>query len=43
MLDENTQAPGFALSDQNGVEVTLESLTDNWVVLWWYPKAGTPG
>jgi peroxiredoxin len=43
MLDENTQAPGFALSDQDGNEVTLESLTDNWVVLWWYPKASTPG
>jgi thioredoxin-dependent peroxiredoxin len=36
-------APSFSLPDQNGEIVSLESLAGKWVVLWWYPKAATPG
>ena len=36
-------APDFALIDQNGREVTLESLRGKWVVLYFYPKNDTPG
>lgn len=36
-------APGFALPDQHGTVVDLAELRGNWVLLWWYPKAATPG
>lgn len=43
MLEAGTQAPDFTLNDQDGNAVTLSDLGDKWVVLWWYPKASTPG
>lgn len=43
MLDVGDRAPAFRLPDQDGNEVALEDLTGSWVVLWWYPKASTPG
>src|ERR1700761_5348957 len=36
-------APDFTLPDQNGDEVTLSSLRGRNVVLYFYPKADTPG
>jgi len=42
-LDEGTTAPAFALRDHTGETVSLTDLTGKWVVLWWYPKASTPG
>ena len=42
MLEVGTTAPGFAVSDQDGQVVTLESLRGHWVALWWYPLASTP-
>jgi peroxiredoxin Q/BCP len=36
-------APTFRLPDQDGVEVSLESLRGSWVVLYFYPKDDTPG
>ncbi len=38
-----TQAPAFALKDQSGTERTLASYHGQWVVLYFYPKDGTPG
>jgi thioredoxin-dependent peroxiredoxin len=43
MLDVGTQAPDFTLSDQDGNSVSLGDLSGNWVAMWWYPKASTPG
>ena len=43
MLTEGAPAPGFSLPDQNGTTVSLDDLRGHWVVLWWYPKAATPG
>jgi peroxiredoxin Q/BCP len=43
MLDVGTQAPDFTLSDQDGNSVSLGDLSENWVAMWWYPKASTPG
>ncbi len=43
MLEVGTQAPGFSAPDQDGKEVSLQSLRGNWVIFWWYPKASTPG
>lgn len=36
-------APGFCLPDQNGAELCLSSLAPSPVLLYFYPKAGTPG
>lgn len=43
MLDRGTAAPPFELPDQDGEMISLESLRGRWALLWWYPKAGTPG
>ncbi len=43
MLDAGVQAPDFSLPDQNGDVVTLWSLRGQNVVLYFYPKADTPG
>jgi peroxiredoxin Q/BCP len=43
MLHTGTKAPGFALADQDGNVVSLSALAGHWVLLWWYPKASTPG
>jgi peroxiredoxin Q/BCP len=36
-------APAFSMRNQNGVTTTLEQYKGHHVVLWWYPKADTPG
>jgi peroxiredoxin Q/BCP len=36
-------APAFDLPDQHGGRVRSDDLRGRWVVLWWYPKAATPG
>jgi peroxiredoxin Q/BCP len=43
MLAEGTVAPSFSLPDHEGRRVSLSDLTGKWVVLWWFPKASTPG
>lgn len=43
MIDIGTAAPEFSLSNQDGAEFRLSDLKGKWVVLWWYPKADTPG
>ena len=43
MVNEGDRAPGFSLPDQDGNQVSLADLEGQWVVLWWYPKAATPG
>ncbi len=43
MVVPGSPAPGFALPDQHGRVVSLDDLRGHWVVLWWYPKAATPG
>jgi thioredoxin-dependent peroxiredoxin len=43
MLDTGTQAPDFTLPDQDGEPVALSTLRGRKVVLYFYPKADTPG
>jgi thioredoxin-dependent peroxiredoxin len=43
MPEAGQQAPDFTLSDQDGTEVTLSALRGKTVVLYFYPKADTPG
>jgi thioredoxin-dependent peroxiredoxin len=42
-LAEGDPAPDFALPDQSGEEVTLGSYAGSWLVLYFYPRADTPG
>jgi peroxiredoxin Q/BCP len=43
VLAEGTTAPDFTVPDQDGNAVTLSARRGGWVLLWWYPKADTPG
>lgn len=43
MLSEGDAAPDFTLPDQDGNEVTLSKLRGQPVVLYFYPRADTPG
>lgn len=38
-----SMAPAFALPDQSGREVSLDSLRGKWLVLYFYPRNDTPG
>ena len=43
MVEQGDQAPDFTLPDQNGNPVALSDLRGTPVVLYFYPKADTPG
>ena len=43
MIEEGDQAPDFALPDQDGREVKLSDFRGVPVVVYFYPKANTPG
>jgi len=39
----NDKAPEFTLPDQNGEEISLQQYRGKYVVLYFYPRADTPG
>jgi thioredoxin-dependent peroxiredoxin len=43
MVEAGQEAPDFTLPDQDGNDVTLSGLRGQTVVLYFYPKADTPG
>jgi peroxiredoxin Q/BCP len=43
MLKPGEEAPDFEALDHNGNSVRLRDLRGKKVVLWFYPKADTPG
>jgi thioredoxin-dependent peroxiredoxin len=43
MIEEGTTAPDFTLPDQEGESVSLSDFRGQPVVLYFYPKADTPG
>ncbi|MFI5122367.1 MAG: thioredoxin-dependent thiol peroxidase [Vicinamibacteria bacterium] len=43
MLEPGDEAPDFTLDDQNGEPLTLSDLRGQTVVLYFYPRADTPG
>lgn len=43
VLIEGHKAPDFTLPDQNGNAVSLHGLRGQWVVVYFYPRADTPG
>jgi thioredoxin-dependent peroxiredoxin len=43
MIEEGKAAPDFTLQADDGSEVSLSGLRGHTVVLFFYPKADTPG
>lgn len=43
LMDINDKAPEFTLPDQNGQNVSLKDFRGKTVVLFFFPKANTPG
>ena len=43
MLEQGTSAPSFLVKDHNGNNVSLKDVEGKKVVIWFYPKADTPG
>ena len=43
MLLEGTKAPDFTLEDQDGNSISLSDFAGQNILLWFYPKASTPG
>ena len=43
MLEIGTKAPDFSVRDHNGNVVKISDLKGKKIVLWFYPKADTPG
>jgi thioredoxin-dependent peroxiredoxin len=43
MLNINDKAPEFTLQDENGKKISLKDLRGKQIVLYFYPRADTPG
>lgn len=43
MIEVGTEAPRFVTVDHDGNPVDLVALRGRYVVLWFFPKADTPG
>ncbi len=43
MVATGQKAPEFTVSSDTGEEVSLKDYRGRWVVLFFYPKADTPG
>ncbi len=43
LLKEGDKAPEFTLQDESGNEISLKDFKNNKIVLWFFPKASTPG
>jgi peroxiredoxin Q/BCP len=41
--DVGSEAPAFTLPNQDGSDVSLADFSGKYVLLWWYPRADTPG
>ena len=42
-MEVNDKAPDFSVPDENGQEVSLKDFRGRNVVLYFFPKADTPG
>ena len=43
MIKVGEQAPAFSFTNQDGAGVSLDDFSGKYVLMWWYPKADTPG
>ena len=43
LIATGADAPDFNLSNQDGKAVKKDDFAGGYVLVWWYPKADTPG
>ncbi len=43
LIEAGSHAPAFSLTNQDGAAISLDDFAGRYVLLWWYPKADTPG
>ncbi len=43
MIAIGDQAPNFSFTNQDGAKVSLGDFAGQYVLMWWYPRADTPG
>lgn len=43
LIEAGATGPDFSLPNQDGKTVSKDDFTGRYVLLWWYPKADTPG
>ena len=43
LIEAGADAPSFSMPNQDGMTVCLDDFAGRYVLLWWYPKASTPG
>ena len=43
LLEPGQPAPGFNVANQDGIPISLTQFRGHRLLLWWYPKADTPG
>tara|TARA_Y100000748_G_C15135306_1_gene347782 strand:- start:267 stop:401 length:135 start_codon:yes stop_codon:yes gene_type:complete len=43
LLKQGDKAPNFSLPNADGQNISLEDFKNQKVVLWFFPKASTPG
>ncbi len=43
LIEAGADAPLFSMPNQDGMTVSLDDFAGRYVLLWWYPKASTPG
>lgn len=43
LIQPGSAAPPFSLANQAGERVALADFAGKYVLLWWYPRADTPG
>ena len=43
MIATGEQAPKFSFTNQDSANVALDDFSGKYVLMWWYPKADTPG
>lgn len=43
VLEAGVNAPDFTCTTNTGDAVSLADYADRTLILWWYPKASTPG
>lgn len=43
VIDVGSDAPDFSFLNQDGAAVTLAEFSGKRILMWWYPRADTPG
>ncbi len=43
LIAAGADAPDFSLPNQDGIPVGKDDFSGRYLLLWWYPKADTPG